>query len=64
MKNKEKILDALKLKEKIQAEVLKEIAGLNLNEEIDFYRDAAKEGPFSNLLVRLEKKGKLRRKVS
>ena len=64
MKNKEKILDALKLKEKVQAEVLKEAYGLSSSEEIDHYRDSAKDGPFSNLLARLEKKGKLRRKAS
>lgn len=63
MKIKEKVLDALKLKEKVQAEVFKETAGLSSNEEIDHYRDAAKEGPFSDLLARLEKKEKQRRKA-
>jgi hypothetical protein len=63
-KGKGKGLDALKLKEKIQAEVFKETAGLSSNEEIDYYRDAAKEGPFSDLFARLEKKDKQRRKAS
>ena len=63
MKNKEKVLDALKLKEKVQAEVFKETASLSSNQEINYYRDSAKEGPFSDLLVRLEKKGKPRRKA-
>jgi hypothetical protein len=64
MKNKEKGLNALKLKERIQAEVFKETAELSSNEEVDYYRDAAKEGPFSDLLARLEKKGKHRRNAS
>ncbi len=64
MKNKDTALDALKLKEKIQAEVFKETRGLSSNEEIDYYRDAAKVARFSDLLARLEKKGKPRRKAS
>jgi hypothetical protein len=64
MKNKEKVLDALKLKERIQAEVLKETEGLSSSEEIEYYRDSAKDGPFSDLLARLDKKGKQRRKAS
>lgn len=58
MKNKEEVVDTLKLKAKIQAEVFKETVGLSSSEEIEYYRNAAKEGPFSNLLARMEKKGK------
>lgn len=58
MKNKEKFLDALKLKEKIQAKVLNETNGLGSIEEINYYREAAKDGPFADLFSRLEKKAK------
>ena len=64
MKNKVKAIDALKLKDKLQKAVLSETAGLTADEEIAFYRESAKKGPFADLFLRLEKKIAVRRKVS
>ena len=55
MNSKVKILDALKLKDEIQAEVLKKTSKLNEQEEVAFYRDAVKDGPFAELLTSLKK---------
>jgi hypothetical protein len=63
MKNKGKKLDALELKDKVQKAVLKETANLSADDEIAFYREAARNGPFADLLSRLEKKAKSRRKA-
>ena len=64
MKNKGKALDALKLKETVQKAVFKKTAGLSADDEIAFYRESSRNGPFADLLSRLEKKVKSRRKVS
>ena len=55
MKNKVKFLDALKLKDEIQAAVLKKTSKLNEKEELAFYHDAVKDGPFAELLTSLKK---------
>ena len=46
-----------------QAEVLKKTTGLSQKEEISFYREAVKDGPFADLLMNLKKTGSPKKKV-
>ena len=64
MKSKVKTVDALKLKDKIRKAVLSETVGLTADEEMAFYRESVKTGPFAELFLRLAKKNHVRRKVS
>ena len=64
MKKTENGINAIDLKQMIQAKVLNATSGLSPAEEIAYYQKAARNGPFKDLLKRIESKDHAKAKES
>lgn len=62
-KTKNKSLDCVELKNRIQKKIYQEIKNLTHDEEIAYYRKSAKDGPLSGWWRRVTEKKKTIRKI-